>query len=264
MTREEEVIATGRAAVEKMLHDMGPDDPRTLDAQCALGRVLYLNRQFAEAGRTLEDVLSRQVDILSCDDERVLKTELFLAAVYYQQGTYEEALRTLRHIVEVTSPKSDDDTWPLNPALSDLARVLSVLGKFTEEVPIRKRLVASFVRMLPADDQRIFDAKFSLATALRSAGEFEEALELDRLILLEQEFVPENRSAFLATRFNLAVDLLGLGRTDEGDRLGYEAYRAIMAELPPGDPVRKTVEPFRKEFERYRRTLKRDSSKRRR
>jgi tetratricopeptide (TPR) repeat protein len=263
MTREEEVIATGRAAVEKMLHDLGPDDPRTLDARCALGRVLYLNREFTEAGRTLEDVLSRQVGVLSHDDERVLKTELFLAAVHFQEGEYEEALRKLLHIVKVSSPKSDDDTWPLNPALSDLARVLSASGKFAEEVPIRQRVLASFTRMLSGDDQRIFEAKFSLATALRSAGEFEEALELDRLILLEQEFVPENRSAFLATRFNLAVDLLSLGQTDEGEKLGYEAYQAIMAELPPGDPVRRTVEPFRKEFERYRKTIERESSRRR-
>jgi tetratricopeptide (TPR) repeat protein len=262
MSREADIVAQGQSVVEKLLRDRGPDDTNTLEAQSGLGRALHLNQQFSESNSVLREVLGRQRSCFGDSDPGVLRTEVYLAALLYHQHQYEEGIELLYHVINTsTDALGDDDAWPLNPALFDLARALTAVGRFEEEIPIRRRVLASCCRLLNPRDRRILEAESDLASALRSSGHFDDAHEMDRDLLSQLHELPDRRSLYLGTQFNLAVDLIGMGRTEEGERLGYQTFISIVEELPQSDPIRQRVEPFAKEFKLYGKRSRRNKFK---
>jgi tetratricopeptide (TPR) repeat protein len=264
MTTEAESVAQGRLVAKKLAEELGQNHLKTLEARCVLGYALSVNAEYDEAIRTLTEVHARLRKIVDDNSDEIIRAELFLAVVQINVRAFKEAVILLRHVVDVGLASGNDDSWPLNPGLADLAIALQGLGSFREEIPIRRRVLASYERLFGLGDLRTTAARSDLATALRSAGEFQEALDIDLELVGEQERIPNNRRVFLGTKYNLAIDLVGVGRTDEGERLGYEVYRSILEELSPDDPLRRRMEPFGKEFERYGKQLRRRDRSRQR
>ena len=238
-----DLVSRGRTAVDRYTVDLGPDNPKTLRAKLGLGRALLLAGDYSEARGVFSEVLSMQHAQFPESDHQILTTQWHLASTLLILGEYEDSLRLLEHIVEVAADnRLSDESFPLNKTLPDLARVLFLLGRFDQEVPVRRRILAFLVRTVPLDDPKILEARINLAWALRGAGENQAALELDGLNLEEMNRYPENRAAILNIRYNRGVDLIKVGRIDEGEQEVAAAYELIVAELPPDDPLRRTVE----------------------
>ncbi|HEY1830798.1 MAG TPA: tetratricopeptide repeat protein [Acidimicrobiales bacterium] len=247
-----DLVAQGRMFVDRYNQEFGPVDPKTLQVKFKLGRALLLDGEYGEAKEVFSEVLTAQHAYLPENDEQILTSQWHLASALVILGEFKDSLRLLEHIIEIASFNGVDDlSFPLNKTLPDLARVLFLLGRYGEEVPVRRRILASLVSTRSLDDPKILEARINLAWALRGAGENQEALDLDGLNLEELDRYPENRAAILNLRYNRGIDLIKVGRTNEGEAEVVAAYELIMAELSPDDPLRRTVEPFGAQIKRY-------------
>jgi tetratricopeptide (TPR) repeat protein len=254
---DSDLIAKGRLLVENYTESLGADHPKTLWAEFGLGRALLLNEQYEEAREVLSDVLTRQHSIFPEDSSEVLKTQWHLASVLLVLGKYSDSCTLLEHVVEVASDRTADDEFPLSHALPDLGRALSFLGRFSEEVPIRRRVLLAVMNTPRASDLQVLEARTNLAAALRATGDSEEAAELDSQNLRELADIPESRAVFLTTQYNRGLDLIKVGKREEGEREVFTAYQAIVSELSPEDPLRREVEPRAREMKRIGKRLKR-------
>jgi tetratricopeptide (TPR) repeat protein len=241
MTAGDDLVQQGRAAVSRLLLESGPDAPLTLEARCALGRALTLNHEYVEAKEVLEDVLDRQRNVLSEIDDHVLRTELWLAAVHFQKREFESARILQHHVVTNSYLEFDDFEWPLNPGIADLARTLFCLGDHINELPLRRRVVASYLEHLAPDDIRVLEARGDLAVALRATGDVDGAYAIDRDLVGDMER-SGSRAQFLGVKFHLSIDLFLMGHEKDGLALANEAYSEMLAELMPDDPIRMRTE----------------------
>ena len=263
--KKDNLVNQARKIVDLYTLDLGPDDPKTLQARFRLGRALLLEGEYREARDVFSEVLTSQHAHFDESQDQIFTTQWHLASTLLILGESDDSLRLLQHIVEVAQVnRLSDDSFPLSKALPDLARVLFLLGRYSEEVPLRRRVLASLVRTLPLDDPKVLEARINLAWSLRGAGENQEALELDALNLQELDRYPESRVAILNVRYNRGIDLIKVGRTDEGEQEVVAAYDLIIAELPPNDPLRLTVEPRGPQIKQYRKRAKYRERQRRR
>ncbi|WP_405479166.1 tetratricopeptide repeat protein [Streptomyces anulatus] len=96
--------------------------------------------------------------------------------------------------------------------LGDLSDALGAAGAASEELLLRRRILADCERVLGPDDPDTLTSRNNLATALHSVGEHQQAAGLYRRVLADRERIlgPDHRET-LGSRHNLANALHELG-----------------------------------------------------
>ena len=154
--------------------------------------------------------------------------------------------------MEVSSLDGPDESSPVSKqACINLAITFRDLREYKEELPLRKRIVDAYVRILDPYDPRILRAAPDLAAVRRNTGDCESAYLLDLELLEDQKRLPAEKQVILWAKHNIALDLRCLGRNKESTALFLEVYEEAQRELPVDDPIRVGLESNRKTLKRY-------------
>ncbi|MFJ2096734.1 FxSxx-COOH system tetratricopeptide repeat protein, partial [Streptomyces anulatus] len=121
--------------------------------------------------------------------------------------------------------------------LGDLAGALGAAGAASEELLLRRRILADCERVLGPDDPGTLTSRNNLANALHSVGEHQQAADLYRRVLADRERVlGTDHPDTLKSRNNLANALHSLGEHQQAADL----HRRVLADcervLGPDDP----------------------------
>jgi len=174
---EAQDVAQKELALEKELSGAG--HPSVAASLSRLGRVLELTKQWTEA----EDAYRQALEILreqpESDGPQVGEALSRLVAVLQKEGKLLEAEQLCREMV-ASQRKRGKETWGLDYALDELAKVLWAEEKFPEALAVKREKLA-VVRKLPGEKSKALSySLMSLADMLRQQGKNAELEDLYR------------------------------------------------------------------------------------
>ncbi|MFC6082733.1 FxSxx-COOH system tetratricopeptide repeat protein [Sphaerisporangium aureirubrum] len=117
------------------------------------------------------------------------------------------------------------DEEPTRQLLIDRVRYFWKRGEFERALEFGRRLERIWITKLGDFDRQTLYLRFQMANVLRSQGRYQDACDLDRAVMADQQRVlDDSHPHTLMTAGGLAADLRALGELEESLRLEQETY----------------------------------------
>lgn len=219
---------------ERNRYAFGENGVDTLRSRMSAGQSLIALGRYAEAGEVLEDCLRRFEAIGDADSTHNLSVPLMLAVVHRRFGDHERALELTTKAMAAHASYHLPDTRPTLYCRSIHMVSLAFRGRVGEAEREAEKVMDAVGPLYR--DYHPFPAvtKVNAAIAMRAAGRFGRALELDQAALLVlRQVYGDSRITTLPVLINLGNDLFGLGRVREALEQDREAEQMCRRNLDP-------------------------------
>jgi len=225
------------AAVALAGEKLGPDDPRTFEAQRGHARLLMELGRGEDAVGPLRDVVVRQAHVLGDRDPATLETRNALGAVLMAVRKPEEAESLLaRNAIDCLEVLGDDNVSTIDAKLGH-ADALADLSMKNADDDVLDRAIREYEAVLASSRAAFGDAHpmtltclNNFATAANRAGRTELATRMLRQVIDANRAVyGENHPNTLIGIHNLGMLLSRAGRTEEAIETFREGARGWSA-----------------------------------
>ena len=229
-----------------------PENPNKFQTTKSLIRSnlarLYLARgSFSEALTCLNEVVQIQSGLLGDEHSDTLKTRRQLAIAYSMLGKHEDAIKQFRLVFETYRKQFGMEHGRTQDAVENLIIALNRDHRYEESCQLAEEFLAELTRQLKPDPWKIIKNRRSLASALKGMGRFQEAAEIETLILeaIEQRAVEleEGSPQALDNQIQWGGVLCNAGNTRAALRRYEEAITfytdaiELLRQVEGGDPT---------------------------
>jgi serine/threonine protein kinase/tetratricopeptide (TPR) repeat protein len=221
----EQALALIEKAEEIRRHELGDEDPLTLQSMNSRAVTLMDESRYPEAERLLKQTLAMRTRVLGPDHADTLASQNNLAVLYMDQGRFAETERLLRDTLPAHRRVlgSDDDTTVKIEA--NLASCYFRMGRNTDAEPYAREALATWRRTHGADHPLTLMAMDTLARILDAEGRMPEAESLlsESTAAAKRVFGPDHPRT-LMNMDGLAGVYLSERRYTDAERL----YREVL------------------------------------
>lgn len=219
---------------ERNRYVYGENGVDTLRSRMSAGRSLIALGRYGEAREVLEDCLRRFEAIGDADSTHNLSVPLMLAVVHRRFGEHERALELTTQALAAHASYHQPDTRQTLYCRSIHMVSLAFRGRVDEAEQEAEKVMDAVAPLYREYHPFPAVTKINAGIALRAAGRYGRALELDRAALsVLRQVYGDSRITTLPALINIGNDLFGLGRVSEALRQDREAEEMCRSSLDP-------------------------------
>ncbi|MFD7086217.1 tetratricopeptide repeat protein [Streptomyces sp. NPDC059896] len=205
--------------VHALTFESGSDDNElflvTWTAAMLAARSLYAQGQLSQAGKVLEELVSRLGGALGEDHPNTILCRHNLARILDDQGDYDQARTIFEDILATQRDTLGEHHQNTLITRNNLALVLHSQGDYDQARTIFEDILATQRDTLGEHHQNTLVTQHNLALVLDDQGHLDQARTIYEDILdIEHNTLAENAPSTLITRNNLAVVLHSQGHHD--------------------------------------------------
>ncbi|HET6583355.1 MAG TPA: tetratricopeptide repeat protein, partial [Nannocystaceae bacterium] len=205
-----------RAALALTLEAPGTDAIDVSGIQLALGSVLELRGDLDGARRELDAAVQSRTEHLGAEHPRTANARHNLAALFAKRGDFAAAEREYRAVLDVLVRAHGPRHPTVAMTRSNLAVVLDGTGHEEEAEAEKREVLEIFVEAYGPDHPHSLSARQNLAVTLGGRNKHAEAVVELRKVIAGLAANSDKDPTIATVRLNLGVELLEVGRTDEG------------------------------------------------
>jgi len=210
------VVDLQREILAIVLKTWGPSDPRTIDAQAALGQALTYVHRDEEAELMLSQALALGEAEFGVQDERLLWPRQNLAMHYSETGRFTDADRLLKQNLDMQESLLGTEHPDLLDTIDSLTLVAENQQNYLEALTLALRSLMIRERTLGVSHQDVATNRVWIAGMYVALMRYEEASDqLDRALEIQQETLGLTHPAVAETFETQAELYLRQGRIND-------------------------------------------------
>ncbi|HYV49134.1 MAG TPA: tetratricopeptide repeat protein [Myxococcaceae bacterium] len=155
--------------------ELGPDDPRTLNAAGNLAAVYAKLGRLDDASRLLEEAMASMRRRLGPDHALLVPRLYTLTQVHIQRRDYASAHKNIDETLRIARARMGADTVNVANALDIKGTIYQEEGRYQEALATYQQALAIKLRILPADNQILSYSYDGIGQSLLGLGKLKEA-----------------------------------------------------------------------------------------